>query len=329
MGTQVPLSNILFPTDFSKSCEAIADHVAGVASTAHAKVWLLSVVPRLEEWHGVSEVYFGPFSDSAVLALANDRKALETERLKLLQAFQAKYFGSLESAKAADARHESFKELRDPTQSAVDTSAVLRGFVNSEISVASGGVADTIIDFARERNAGMIMMPTRARGRHRQFLLGSITGKVLHDAPCPVWTSPHPRELDPFRPYRRIILALDYRSLSVPLLVRGSEFAELFGASLVVFSAIPRAAESSPQLIQKLRRDLTSTLEKQLEDSKIKASIRLVEGNPGDVIWEVAAEIERADLIITGRGRLHEPSGHVHSHSYEIIWNAPCPVITL
>ena len=54
----------------------------------------------------------------------------------------------------------------------------------------------------------------------------------------------------------------------------------------------------------------------------------VLEGNPGDVIWEVAEEIEGADLIITERGRLDETTGHVHSHSYEIIWNAPCPVIT-
>ena len=295
MGTQVPFRNILFPTDFSKSCEAIADHVVGVAKAAGVKVWLLSVVPRLEEWHGVSETYFGPFSDSAVLALEKDRKALEAERLKMLRQFQENYLAAVES----------------------------------EISVVSGGVADAIIDVAREKNIELIMMPTRARGHHRQFLLGSITAKVLHDSPCPVWTSPHPRELNPFRPYRRIVLALDYRSLSIPVLVRGSEFAELFGASLTVFSAIPHAPETSQRMIQELKKDLTSTLQKHLGECKVKASIHLLEGNPGDVIRQVAEDIEKADLIITGRGRLEAAAGHMHSYSYEIIWNAPCPVITL
>ena len=295
MGTQVPFRNILFPTDFSKSSECIADHVVGVAKAAGVKVWLLSVVPRLEDWHGVSEMYFGPFSDSAVAAFEKDRKALESERLKMLQQFQAKHVAS----------------------------------VNSEIAVTSGGVADAIVDFAREKDVGMIMMPTRTLGRRRQFLLGSVTAKVLHDAPCPVWTSPHPRELNPFRPYHRIVLALDYRYLSIPLLVRASEFAELFGASLSVFTAVPHAANTSHSLIQELKKDLTSALEKHLGESKVKASICVLEGNPGDVIWDVAEEIEKADLIITGRGRLDEAAGHVHSHSYEIIWNAPCPVITL
>ena len=295
MGTQSPFRNILFPTDFSKSCEAIADHVVGLAKASAVKVWLLSVVPRLEEWHGVSEMYFGPFSDSALASFERDRKALEAERLKMLRSFQEKYVGSVES----------------------------------EIAVTSGGVADSIIEFAREKNVGLIMMPTRALGRRRQFLLGSITAKILHDAPCPVWTSPHPRELNPFRPYRRIVLALDYRSLSVPLLVQASEFAELFGAALTVFSAIPRAPETSHHFIRELKKDLTSTLEQHLGNSKVKASIRLLEGNPGELIGNVAEDIEKADLIVTGRGRLDEAAAHVHSHNYEIIWNAPCPVITL
>ena len=35
------------------------------------------------------------------------------------------------------------------------------------------------------------MMPTHGRGPFRRFVLGSVTAKVLHDAPCPVWTSAH------------------------------------------------------------------------------------------------------------------------------------------
>jgi len=320
MNTTVPFRSILFPTDFSKSSEAIASHAVGLAEATNTKVWILNVVPRLEEWHGASEMYsgsvnaglekerkalkeerlnilrqFGPVSVSVTAGFEKERKALEEERLNILRQFQASHFGS----------------------------------VNSEVLVRSGGVAEQIIDIAKEADIGLIMMPTQSLGRRRQFLIGSTTAKVLHDAPCPVWTSPHPRELDPFRPYRRIVLAIDYRSLSGPLLIRASEFADCFGASLSVFSAIPVAREADHQQVQKLKRDLESTLASHLSQCKVKASIRLMVGNPGDVIWEVAEDIENADLIITGRGRLDEAAGHLQSHNYEIIWNAPCPVITL
>jgi len=288
--------DILFPTNFSKSSEAITDHAVGLAQATNTKVWILSVIPRLEEWHGASEMYFGPFSDAAIEGFEAERKVLEAERLKMVQRFQQSHFAS----------------------------------VNSDVVVRSGGVAEQIIEVAKERDAGLIMMPTHTLGRRRQFLIGSTTAKVLHDAPCPVWTSPHPRELNPFRPYRNIVIAIDYRSLLGPFLKRASEFAGRFGAKLSVFSAIPTAFEADRHLTHKLKKDLGSALEDQLRECKIKASIHLLEGNPGEVIWEVAEDIEKADLIITGRGRLDEAAaGHLHSNNYEIIWNAPCPVITL
>lgn len=287
--------DILFPTDFSKSSEAIANHAVGIAKATGSRLWILSVTPRLEAWHGASEMHFGPFGDSSRGGFEEERKVLEAERLRMLQRFQENHFA----------------------------------LADSGVLVRSGGVAEEIIDVAREKNVGLIMMPTHALGRRRQFLIGSTTAKVLHDAPCPVWTSPHPRELDSFRAYRKIVIAIDYRSLSGPLLLRASEFAARFGANLSVFSAIPAVPEADPHLVHKLKKDLTSAVEEQLAQSKIKASIHLLEGNPGEVIWEVAEDIEKADLIITGRGRLNEAAGHVHSHNYEIIWNAPCPVITL
>jgi len=287
--------DILFPTDFSRSSEAIADHAVGIAKATGSKIWILSVTPRLEEWHGASEMHFGPFSDSVLTGFEKERKVLETERLRTLRRFQEDHFA----------------------------------LADSEVLVRSGGVAEQIIEAAHEKDAGLIMMPTHALGRHRQFLIGSTTAKVLHDAPCPVWTSPHPRELDSFRPYRNIVIAIDHRSLSGHLLLRASEFAARFGADLSVFSAIPTAPDGELDPVHKLKKNLAAALEEQLTQSKIKASFHLLEGNPGDVIWDVAEDIEKADLIITGRGRLDEAAGHMHSHNYEIIWNAPCPVITL
>jgi nucleotide-binding universal stress UspA family protein len=287
--------DILFPTNFSKSSEAITDHAVGLAKATNTGVLILSVVPRLEEWHGASEMYFGPFTDAAIEGFEKERKVLEAERLKMVQRFQQSYFAS----------------------------------VDSGVLVRSGGVAEQIIDVAKERDLGLIMMPTRTLGRRRQFLIGSTTAKVLHDAPCPVWTSPHPRELNPFRPYRNIVIAIDYRSLSGPFLMRAAEFAGRFDARLSVFSAIPTAFESDRHLTQKLKQDLGAALENQLRECKVKASIHLLEGNPGEAIWEVAEDIEKADLIITGRGRLDEAASPLHSNNYEIIWSAPCPVITL
>jgi nucleotide-binding universal stress UspA family protein len=290
-----PFRSILFPTDFSKSSEAIADHVAGIAKTLGTKVWLLSVEPWLEDWHGSSESYFGPITGPARVKLEQERQSASELRLKRLERLQAQYFSGVEA----------------------------------ECCVRAGGVADVIVEVAAEKDIGMIMMATHGLGPKRRFLIGSTTAKVLHDAPCAVWTSPHPRELEPFRPYRHIVIAMDYRQLSATLLVRASEIASKFGANLSVFTAIPDSNLLGPGAASKVRHEIESALAGHLAEKKLEASVHVLEGNPGEVIGQVATEIAAADLIVTGRGHLDQPSGHLRTHNYEIIWNAPCPVITL
>jgi nucleotide-binding universal stress UspA family protein len=290
-----PLRNILFPTDFSKSSEAIISHVVGLASAFNAKVWLLSVVPSLADFHGVSENYFGQLGDAALANLDRDRKLLEADRLRSLECLQKRYFEPVES----------------------------------EICVKSAGVAESIVDYATEIKADLIMMPTHGLGRMRRFLIGSVTAKVLHDAACPVWTSPHPRELAPFHPYRHILLAIDHRELPVELLIRASELAELFHGQLSVIRALPAHGAPGDEAAHKRTREMADALRAQIAANGVKASVHLMEGSPGEVVRQVAEEIEDADLIVAGRGHLEESMGHLRSHAYEIIWNAPCPVITL
>jgi nucleotide-binding universal stress UspA family protein len=290
-----PFRSILFPSDFSLASEVVAEHAAGIAKTIGTKVWLVNVVPWLEDWRGSSESYFGPFSDSARLILEPERERTICERMKMLQELQQRKFGAVES----------------------------------ECVVRTGGVADALVEFASEKDVGMIMMPTRAASPGRRFLIGSTTAKVLYDARCAVWTSPHPRELGHFHPYRNIVLAMDYRNLSTDLLARASEVAEKFGAGLSVFTAIPGHGAPGDETMLKVKQNIESTLRNQIAQAKLKASIRILEGEPAEVIGEVAREIENADLLITGRGHLSDAHGHLRSHNYEIIWNAPCPVVSL
>jgi nucleotide-binding universal stress UspA family protein len=290
-----PFRSILFPTDFSKSSEAIADHAAGIAKAVETKVWLLSIEPWLEAWHGSSESYFGPFTESARVKLEHERQVSSDLRMKTLERLQKQHFSSVES----------------------------------ECCVLGGGVAETVVEFAKEKDVGMIMMATRGFGPKRRFMIGSTTAKVLHDAPCAVWTSPHPCELGPFHPYRNIVIAMNYRKLSADLLVRASEVAGKFGANLSVYTAIPTAGSAEHGLFLKMKQEIAATIKSQLAREKLKASVHLIEGDPGEVIGQVATEIAAADLIITGRGHLDEAAGHLRTHNYEIIWNAPCPVITL
>ena len=54
-------------------------------------------------------------------------------------------------------------------------------------------------------------MPTQGRSRIRQFLIGSVTAKVLHDSECPVLTGSHLEDTIDFPDFRAksIICAVD------------------------------------------------------------------------------------------------------------------------
>jgi nucleotide-binding universal stress UspA family protein len=57
-------------------------------------------------------------------------------------------------------------------------------------SVMLGGPARPIADIAREANADLIVTGTRGHSAPAGVLLGSVTQRLLHTAPCPVLVVP-------------------------------------------------------------------------------------------------------------------------------------------
>jgi nucleotide-binding universal stress UspA family protein len=68
------------------------------------------------------------------------------------------------------------------------------GLVAEGVAVeAKGGVADALLDLARERDAAAIVVGSRGHGRARSALLGSVSSKLIHDADRPIVVVPHSR----------------------------------------------------------------------------------------------------------------------------------------
>ena len=170
MAQKPAFQTILFPVDFSKMSEMTAPHVRGLAQFSGATVTLLHVVPWLSAWYGAGSTEIHP-------AIAGDQvlRGLEAEQAVRLERFREQYFKD----------------------------------VASRTSVKSGAVAESIADAANDAGADLIMMPTRDSGPSRRFLIGSTTAKVLHDAPCAVWTSSHLHELRPFSGFHHLLCTID------------------------------------------------------------------------------------------------------------------------
>jgi nucleotide-binding universal stress UspA family protein len=59
-----------------------------------------------------------------------------------------------------------------------------------DLNVQPGDVVPSILRAARQAGADMIVMPTAGHHGFIDALRGSVTQRVLHDAPCPILALP-------------------------------------------------------------------------------------------------------------------------------------------
>ena len=60
------------------------------------------------------------------------------------------------------------------------------GYKEIQIEVAIGDPSTQIVDYAKEIEANLIVMPSHGRKGISRFLLGSVTERVVRLSPCPV-----------------------------------------------------------------------------------------------------------------------------------------------
>jgi nucleotide-binding universal stress UspA family protein len=199
--------------------------------------------------------------------------------------------------------------------------------------VQLGDPAIAIADYARDNQVDLIMMPTHGYGRFRSLLLGSVVSKVLHDVDCPVWTAPHIEDpgLMHHLECRSILAAIDFGQ---PDVIRGAaDLAREFGASLRLVHAVPGAAHTAGETGgDEFRLFLLSSAREEIAKLQSQAGtsldVSVVAGPVGQVVRKVALEYD-SDLLVIGRGVMHQTFGRLRTESYGIIRESPCPVLSL
>ncbi len=283
--------HILFPIDFSDRTCAAVPFVDAFAKRFGSKVTVLSVAQPF--W------YTGMGDPGGPVVIDTDEILRELETR--LSGALVKEFAHLEVDRVA--------ELGDPAQ--------------------------VIVDFARDKKVDLIMMPTHGYGPFRSLLLGSVTAKVLHDAECPVWTAAHVEDA-PVRDHsntRSVLCAVDGTPRSIDLMKWAATLASDLGAGLRLVHVIA-GMEAGParQMDRQFEEDLRLESRKMIEDQQkqagIEAPLCVTVGNiPAGVREE--ARRHGTDLVVIGRGVMHETLGRLRTHSYGIIRQSPCPVLSV
>jgi nucleotide-binding universal stress UspA family protein len=282
--------HILFPVDFSEQNSGIAPYVQCMARRYGARVTML---------HAVETPVMG-YMDAPVYSAMD-------------------FAGMMDDGKQ---RVGSF--LKDEFQDIPTTRLALEGDPSWRIT-----------EYADREKVDLIMMPTHGYGPFRRFLLGSVTAKVLHDVKCPVWTSVHkPEKPAPPAGYRNVLCAVDVWSDTLPLLRWASLFACEQGATLKLLHAIP--AIKIPGALGpedgRFQTSLFDMARQELRKLQQQAGTSLeivVEGGEVAHVVHRVAEASRCDLVVIGRGVIHELFGRMRTNVYSIIRDAPCPVISV
>lgn len=199
-------------------------------------------------------------------------------------------------------------------------------------TVREGDPAAEIVNFAKTGGVDLIAMPTHGRGIFRRFLLGSITAKVIHDAPIPVLTGVHlEKQIDGAPPkFKHILcsLALDEHSSST--LAIAASLARDLGAKLGIVHAIPiQDARLAINFGADWESQLVGMCKAQIHELEqavgITAEVFVKMGKPADVACQLAASTH-CDLMIVGRSAV---GSALSGDAYDVIRASPCPVISV
>jgi nucleotide-binding universal stress UspA family protein len=130
----------------------------------------------------------------------------------------------------------------------------------------------------------------------------------------------------------RILCALDLVSDNTAIFQTAAELANQYGAQLVFCHAVP-GTEAIPERLMdcELRRHLIAQAREQLQtmtaSAGVSATIIIDSGDVARVI-DAAARTSGADLVVIGRSRQHG-LGRLRTHSYAIIRESSCPVLSI
>jgi len=286
------IAQILFPLDFSAAGTAAIPYVRTLANQFHAKVTVLSVVPPA--WVSPPGIV-GPM---AVTDPATLQTALQEHLDKL----------AMEGLESAPLR---LTALGDP--------------------------AEKIAEFTRDHRIDLVMIPTHGHSLFRRLLLGSVASKVLHDVHCPVWTAAHAEKQHAQETPRKILCALDGSEKSLAIAQWAADFSRALGASLQFIHVVRPISdwlslESEQRLQEELRTEARTRIENKLRGGLrplgMAAPLRIAVGEIVTTITEEARQ-EGADLIVLGRGAIHDTLGRLRTHAHGIIQRSPCPVISV
>jgi nucleotide-binding universal stress UspA family protein len=195
-----------------------------------------------------------------------------------------------------------------------------------------GDVAVAIVQTAEVEEADLIMMPSYSLAFY-EFLLGSVTAKVLHGTERPVWTGAHVQG-SPGQKFaiHNVLAAVEFGPRADITVSWAAQMAAEFGARLTLANVTANVEFWGPggrYVNEKLKEELVSDASEQMLEFQqkmgIKADVFIGSGDVPKVLSQAAKQTS-ADLLVTG---CYPYGGHLRTHGYGIICAVQIPVLSV
>jgi nucleotide-binding universal stress UspA family protein len=285
------IQSLLFPVDFSPASMAMAGFVKRVAAMFRADVTLLHVCDLSS--HSGFELYARSPSE-----IADDLRKVAAGRLNtfLLGEFPAGKCSRL---------------------------------------LFSGDAAARIVKCACDGRFDLIVMPTHA-GNFRRVFLGSTTAKVISEVDCPVLTTQHAETIVPQPLEHRVwACALSLKPDSERVLRRASQEAAAVGAKLLLIHSLEggkAGAKSEPgSAIERhdpREQEARQRLDELQRAAGSNAEVEIVAGPTPESLLTATLR-SAANVLIIGRNLRECADGRLRGLAYDLIRDAPCPVLSV
>jgi nucleotide-binding universal stress UspA family protein len=231
----------------------------------------------------------------------------------------------------ADAE-ESLKELASEVRAVAGTEG---GGCVAEVAAYRGhydddefGRAVCLVDAATERQADLIVSGTQNRSGGSKPVSGTMTQRLLQHLPCPLLIAAN----EPPRPYRQVLVAIDFSAVSFALVKAAAELAPHADIHLIHVTDGPEGHG----------REETADLEKLIETVAKGATSdgnggsvprrfvpKVIVGSPGKAISD-AVDALKPDLLVLGtKGRTGLARMLLGSVAARFVDEPPCDLLVL
>ncbi len=208
--------------------------------------------------------------------------------------------------------------------------------IEVESLVCEGEPPEVIVDIAREKKVELISMGTYGRRGLKRLIMGSVTSKVILNAPCDVMVVKRPCS-ECRGEYKSILVPFDGSEFSKKALERACDLSKVDRAEITVLYVIPRYEEMIEFFrTESIKRAMLDEANRILDGAKaitkergVTISATIKEGHAGDNIIETA-EMLKNDLIVIGTYGWKGVSRAIMGSTTErVIMNASCPVLAV